>query len=311
MNHGSIETQNPDTGGGMRASVRGFRARLSSATATIVAVFTLASAVPINAFGQQRPLVTEDPETVSEGQVLVEAGYDYQYHIEFPVSGLTGNLHRVPLIGTSIGVGSRTEIQIDGGLFNRLSITERALDPPSAALDVTGDSTSSIQDLLVGAKIRLVAEGASRPGFGVRFATKLPLASNESGIGLDTTDFYTSLLAAKTVESVRIVVNLGLGILADPTLGDSQNNVLTYGVSFARAVTTATEVVGEVNGRADLSGDDPPPGTESRSMFRIGARYTRGTVRVDGAVLIGMTRPDPTFGVAAGLTYVFNAFQVP
>jgi hypothetical protein len=217
----------------------------------------------------------------------------------------------VPLVGTSIGVGSRTEIQIDGGLFNRLSITEREADPPSAPLDVTGDSTTSIQDLLVGAKIRLVAEGASRPGFGVRFATKLPLASNESGIGLDTTDFYTSLLAAKTVESVRIVVNLGLGILADPTLGDSQNNVLTYGVSFARAVTTATEVVGEVNGRADLSGDDPPPGTESRSMFRIGARYTRGTVRVDGAVLIGMTRPDPTFGVAAGLTYVFNAFQVP
>ena len=279
--------------------------------ATIVAMLALVSAWTVSASAQQRPLVTEDPETVSEGQVLVEAGFDYQYDIEFPVSGLTGNLLRVPLVGTSIGVGSRTEIQIDGGLFNRLSITERTPAPPSESLDVTGDSTSSIQDLLVGAKIRLVTEGTKRPGFGVRFATKLPLASNESGIGLDTTDFYTSLLAAKTVRSVRIVVNFGLGILADPTLGDSQNNVFTYGVSFARAMTTATEVVGEINGRADLSDDDPPPGTESRGVFRIGARYTRGTARVDGAMLFGFTRSDPTFGVAAGLTYVFNAFQVP
>ena len=279
--------------------------------ATIVAMLVFVSALTVSAAAQQRPLVTEDPETVSEGQVLVEAGFDYQHDIEFPAQGLTGNLLRVLVVGTSIGVGSRTEIQVDGGLFNRLSITERTPAPLSESLDVTDDSTSSIQDLLVGAKIRLVTEGASRPGFGVRFATKLPLASNESGLGLDTTDFYTSLLAAKTVRSVRIVVNFGLGILTDPTLGNSQNSVLTYGVSFARALTTATEVVGEINGRADLSDGDPPPGTESRSVFRFGARHTRGTVRVDGAVLFGFTRSDPTFGVAAGLTYVFNAFQVP
>ena len=295
----------------MGASVWGLGARLPRATATIVALFVLASALPIDAFGQQRPLVTEDPETVTEGQVLIEAGFDYQHSVEFPVSGLTGNLLRVPLVGASIGVGSRTEIQVDGGLFNRLSITERTEAPLSGSLDVTGDSTSSLQDLLVGAKIRLLAEGASRPGFGVRFTTKLPLASNESGLGLDTTDFYASLLLAKTVRTLRLVGNVGLGILTDPTLGNSQNKVLTYGVSFARALTTATEIVGEINGRADLAGDSPPPGTESRSLFRIGARHTRGTVRVDGALLLGITRLDPVFGATAGLTYVFNAFQAP
>jgi len=311
MNARSSVRPNPSAGGRLRITWACLSERFRRAMATIVAVLALVSALTVSASAQQRPLVTEDPETVSEGQVLVEAGFDYQYDIEFPVSGLTGDLLRVPLIGTSIGVGSRTEIQIDGGLYNHLSITERAPAPPSESLDVTGDSTSSMQDLLVGAKIRLVTEGASSPGFGVRFATKLPLASNESGLGLDTTDFYTSLLVAKTVRSARIVVNFGLGILADPTVGDSQNNVLTYGVSFARAMTNATEVVGEINGRADLSGDDPPPGTESRSVFRIGARHTRGTVRVDGAIFFGITRFDPTFGLAAGLTYVFNAFQVP
>ena len=105
--------------------------------------------------------------------------------------------------------------------------------------------------------------------------------------------------------------NVGLGILADPTRGDRQNDVLTFGVSFARAVTSGFEVVGEVNGRANTREGRPPPGTETRSMMRLGTRYTHGGGRVDGAVLVGMTSRDPTFGIAVGYTYVFNAFQVP
>ena len=86
---------------------------------------------------------------------------------------------------------------------------------------------------------------------------------------------------AKTVQSVRIVGNVGLGILGDPTRGDRQNDVLTYGLSFARAVPQAAELVGEVNGRADTRAGDPPPGTESRSTVRFGGRYTIGTLRAD------------------------------
>jgi hypothetical protein len=260
---------------------------------------------------QQRPLVTEDPETVGEGQVLVEAGLDYQHGAEFPVSGLKGNLLRLPVVGVSVGVSSIAEIQIDGGLTDHLSITERVPAPLSASLDVDANDTSSIQDLVIGAKVRLVGETETRPGFGVRFATKLPFSSLESGLGQDTTEFYASLLAAKTVQSVRMVINLGAGMLGDPTRVGTQSDVLTYGLSFARAATASTEVVGELNGRANFSGDVPPPGTESRSMLRLGARYTRGTVRADGALLVGITNSDPAFGVAAGLTYVFNAFRVP
>jgi hypothetical protein len=243
--------------------------------------------------------------------VLLEVGADYARDVEYPVSGLTGNLARMPLIGLSIGISSIAEVQIDGGLFNRLSITERAPAPLSRMVTATGGSTSSVEDVVMGTKVRLMTEGASRPGLGIRFATKLPNASNESGLGLDTTDFFFSLLAAKTIESVRMVTNVGLGILGDPTRGDRQNDVLTYGVSFARAATDATEVVGEINGRASLRGDGPPPGTESRSVLRLGARHTRGTIRADGALLFGIASEDPSFGVSVGVTYVFNAFRVP
>jgi hypothetical protein len=255
--------------------------------------------------------VTEDPETVGAGEVLLEVGADYARDVEYPVSGLTGNLVRMPVVGLSIGVSSIAEIQLDGGFFNRLSIADRVPAPLSGMVTATGSSTHSVEDIVMGTKVRLLTESGSRPGFGVRFATKLPNASNESGLGLDTTDFFFSLLAAKTIESVRMVTNVGLGILGDPTRGDRQNDVLTYGVSFARAATDATEIVGEINGRANLRGDGPPPGTESRSVLRLGARHTWSTVRADAGLIFGITSEDPSFGVSVGVTYVFDAFNVP
>jgi hypothetical protein len=266
---------------------------------------------PELAVAQQRPLMTEDPETIGAGRALVEAGFDYMRDVKFPVSGLEGHLRRFPLIGISLGIGSVGEVQVDGGLYNRLSITGRNPAPLAYMLTATGDTTWSIEDMVVGTKIRLVSEGVSRPAIALRSATKLPNASNESGLGLDTTDFFSSLLMAKTVQSVRVVGNIGVGFLGDPTRGDRQNDVITYGVSFARAVSTAGEVVGEINGRKDTREGEPPPGTESRSTVRFGARYTLGTWRADAAVLFGVTANDPGLGLAAGFTYVFNVPQAP
>ena len=267
--------------------------------------------LPSFSFAQQRPLVTEDPETIGAGRVLVEAGFDYGTGLFYPASGLEGDLLRVPLVGVSVGVSSIAEVQIDGGFFNRLSITQRSPAPLSDMVTATGDTTSSVEDLLIGMKIRLAPETASRPAIGFRFATKLPNASNESGLGLDTTDFFASLVGGKTVQSIRVVGNIGVGILGDPTRGDRQNDVLTYGFSLARAITQPAEIVAEVNGQIDTREGAPPPGTGSRGQVRVGARYTIGSWRADAAVLVGVTTRDPGVGFAAGFTYVFNAFKIP
>lgn len=277
----------------------------------IVLLAVLICTAPLAVFAQQRPLVTEDPETVGEGRILIESGLDYATDAEFPVSGLKGGLLRVPLIGVSIGISSIAEIQLDGGLYNHLSIDERRTAPLSSMVTATGDSTSDVEDIVIGTKIRLLSEGTSRPAVAFRFATRLPNASNEAGLGLDTTDFFAAGLLAKTVQSVRIVGNVGLGILGDPTRGDRQNDVVTYGVSFARALTQAAEVVGEINGRGNTRGDAAPPGTESRSIVRFGGRYTLGSLRADAAIFFGVTSHDPGVGVAAGFTYIFDAFRLP
>jgi hypothetical protein len=260
---------------------------------------------------QQRPMVTEDSEPVGAGRLLIESGIDYARDQQYPVSGLEGHLLRLPTIGFSVGLSSIAELQIDGGFYNRLSITKRQTAPLSGLVTAIGDRTTDVEDVVVATKIRMVGEGPGHPSVGIRFATRLPNASNESGLGLDTMDFFATLLGAKTVQSLRVVGNLGIGILSDPVTGNRQNDVVTYGASVARALTNRAEVVAEVNGRTSVRAGGAFPGTENRGRLLLGARYTPGSVRFDAGALIGLTTVGPTVGFTAGFTYVFNAFQVP
>lgn len=277
----------------------------------VFAALVAVAAVSSQALAQQRPLVTEDPEPVGAGRILLEAGLDHAREQKYPASGLTGNLTRLPVIGLSFGLSSIAELQIDGGFYNRLTITDRKPALLASMVTVPGTSTSDVEDFVVGTKIRLLQEKEGRPAIGLRFATKLPNAENESGLGLDTTEFYMSLLGAKTVESLRVVGNIGFGILPDPVQGARQNDVLTYGLSVARALSERAELVGELNGRISTRSGNPFPGTESRGRLNLGGRYTRGSLRLDASAFIGLNTVDPTIGFSTGFTYVFDAFKVP
>jgi hypothetical protein len=275
------------------------------------AVLLVCLATPRSSAAQQRPLVTEDPETIGAGLVLLEGGFDKQFQVSYPASGLEGDLLRLPTLGLSFGISSIAELQIDGGLYNRLNVMKREPAPLSHLLNFSGTSTHDVEDITIATKIRVLSETPGRPAFGIRFATRLPNASNESGLGLDTTDFTAAVLFGKTVQSIRFVGNVGLGILPDPVEGNRQNDVLTYGASVARAVQQGLEVVGEINGRLDTREGDPPVGTESRGAFRFGGRFTRGTVRIDAGVIVGLTSLDPSIGFTAGATWVFKGFTIP
>jgi len=279
----------------------------------VAAVAMLAMVVGArNAQAQSRPLATEDPEVVGAGQILVEAGVDYSQDMFYPASGLTGNLWRVGTFGFDFGVSSIAEIQLKGGIRDTLSITNRALAPLSYMLTIPSadTSTSDFPDGVIGAKVRFSPETATRPAMSVKFFTRLPNEGNESGLGLDTFDFNFNVLVGKTIQSSRVVGNVGFGILADPARGDSQNDVLNYGISFAQATMSGVEVVGEFNGRLNTRSGTPPIGTESRGAMRVGARFTHGAVRFDAAFLAGLTERDPTWGFTTGLTWVFKAFDV-
>lgn len=268
--------------------------------------------LPLSVYAQQRPLQTEDPETIGAGRILIEAGLNYDRDVYLPVSGLRGNLFTVPTLGVSLGVSSIAEIQMQIGGYQRMAITDRVMTAPFAGLLQLDDSgtTDDLEDMHVGAKVRLVSEGTHRPSIASRFSTRLPNAGNESGLGKDMQDFETSILLAKTVQSVRVVGNVGLLMLGNPTRPAAQDDLLFYNLSVARATSPTTEVVGEFVGRANFA-RTTTPGAEDRGLLRFGARYTRAGVRLDGGILLGLTPRDPEIGFTTGFTWVFNAVTIP
>ncbi len=275
-------------------------------TPALLLAALLVMAVSSRAQAQQRPLVTEDPEVIGAGRILFEAGVETGRNVQYPLSGLHGN--RVSLLaGWSFGLGRIGELQVDGG-YQWLGIDGR--EPALFADEVAPDITraTSVVDVTVATKVRVISETATRPSVGLRFATRLPNASNESGLGLDTTDFYVSALVGKTAGPIRIVANAGLGILGDPLNATAQKDQFLYGVSLARALTKNLEAVAEAAGRSVISSGTPPPGLEAQGEARAAMRYTRGSVRLDGGLLIGITRQSPDFGVMIGMTIVGQAW---
>ena len=276
---------------------------------TFILVLVLAAARP--ALGQQRPLKTEDPETVGSGRALIEAGLDYNRDVFLPVSGLRGNHITVPAFGLSLGVSSIAEIQLDWGIYQKLNITEQVAGAPlSDLLLVDDDRTDDFGDIHIGAKVKLLSETARRPAIGSWFSTRLPNAGNESGLGKDVQDFASAVTIGKTVQSVRVVANIGMLMIGRPTEAVAQDDLLIYGLSVARAVSANSELVGEFVGRANFA-NLVTPGAEDRGLLRFGARYTKSGVRIDGGILLGLTSYDPEFGLTAGLTWAFDAFKVP
>ncbi len=283
--------------------------RLWHLRAIVLSAACLAAGVaPVSA--QQRPIATEDPETIGAGRVLLEGGITYGSDLEIPIYGLSGDAWRIPSLGVSIGLGSIVEFQIDSG-WNRMHVTRRGPGPLAPILDFEGDQTAALADVVLATKFRIVPEAARRPSFGFRMATKLPNASNQSGLGTDMTDVSFAVLVGKTIRSVRVVGNLGVVIVGDPTQTAVQYDPTIYGLSLARAVAPGFDVVMEIEGRWEPYKDTPPPAAENRAAVRGGLRFTRGAVRVDAGLSAGFGAIEPNVGFTTGVTWVFDAFHVP
>ncbi len=250
---------------------------------------------------QHRPLVTQDPEVIGDGRVLVESGVETGSHIWYPVSGLTGDRVAWP-VGVSLGLGSVTELQIDSG-YQWLAIDRRDFAPLDFRVG-PGERTSDVIDVTLAMKVRMVTESARRPSLGVRLATELPNASNESGLGLDTLNFVGSILIGKTVGACRLVANGGVALLSDVVQGSLQHDAFVGGISVAYALRPSVDLVGELAGRQVLFADRPPIGAEPRGQLRSAVRYTRGAWRVDAGLIVGTTRQEPDLGLSMGLTWV-------
>ena len=260
----------------------------------------------LSARAQQRPLLTEDVDIIPPGTMRIEAGIDFLQGARFPVSGLTGDLTRVGVIGVSIGFAPNVEFQIEGVAQNFLSINSRGPSAIPLSLAAGANSANDTGDFILWTKFKLRSETRRGPSLGFRFGVQLPNSNQARGIGLNQTNAYGSILVGKKFGRAgrfNTFGNLGIAILTAPTQLFSQNDLVTYGAAGIFRLNKQFSIAGEVNGRANTRPGNGPLGTESQSEARLGMQIRASGLRFDFAGIKGLTRFTHDTGVTVGVTY--------
>ena len=277
--------------------------RISSARCALLLLVLLCAG---SVSAQQRPLLTEDVDIIPPGTLRIEVGIDFVQNAKFPLSGLTGDLTRVGVIGINVGLSPNVEFQIDGVAQNVLSVNSITVPSP-IPLNLAGTtSTNDTGDFTLSTKIKLRNETRHGPSLGFRFGVQLPNSSQGRGIGLNQTNAYGLVLIGKKFGRdgrVNMFGNLGLGILTAPLELFQQNDVLLYGLASIIRLNKNISFAGEINGRASTRGGLAPLGTESQSEARLGMQIKASGLRFDFAGIAGLTDFSPRSGVTFGVTY--------
>jgi hypothetical protein len=284
--------------------------------ATFKAFLLLACSAVISftANAQQRPLITEDVDIIPPGTVRIEAGLDFMQGAKYTVSGINGDLTRVGVIGISFGMGPNVEFQIEGVAQNFVGINSRGASAIPLNLAPGANSTNDTGDFTLSAKFKLRNETKRGPSLGFRFGVSLPNSSQSTGIGLNQTNAYGSILFGKKFGQdgrFNTFGNLGMAILTAPTELFSQNDVLTYGMAGIFRINKQFSIAGEVNGRANTRPGNGPLGTESQSEARLGMQIRASGLRFDFAGIKGLTGFSPNSGFTVGVTYDTPAVFAP
>jgi hypothetical protein len=255
---------------------------------------------------QQRPLLTEDVDIIPPGSMRIEAGIDFLQGARYSVSGLTGDLTRVGVIGINIGFAPNVEFQIEGVAQNFLSINSRGPSAIGLSLAPGANSANDTGDFTLATKIKLRSETSRGPSLGFRFGVQLPNSNQTRGIGLNQTNAFGSILVGKKFGRdgrLNTFGNVGIAILTAPTTLFTQNDVVTYGMAGIFRLNKQFSLAGEVNGRVNTRPGNGPLGTESQSEARLGMQIRASGLRFDFAGIKGLTSFSPNSGVTIGVTY--------
>ncbi len=266
----------------------------------------LFASVPLAA--QNRPLRTVDAETVPPGTLRAQVGFDFLQDVDFPLSGLSGDLTSVGVIGLRLGVGKMIEVQLEGAVQNFLDIKPGASFVP---LELAGQrSAHDVGDFSLLTKIRIFGETDHRPSLAMRFGFKMPNSKQNNGIGTNSTDVFALFILQKHFGRLNVFSNLGIAILQATNTQFKQNDVLLFGGAFTYPLHRRVNLVGEVAGRKSTRKISVElAGTESHSQARLGFQILAGGFMWDVAGIAGISKDDPRSGFTFGLSKDIKLFD--
>jgi hypothetical protein len=211
------------------------------------------SSIPIILLSQQYPISTETPQILPAGGAHAEVGFGRYEDQTFPLSGLEGTLTKLGILRFGFSYDNNVELQFEGTILDLLDVKSRreAFDSAEATTNsVTGD----IGDFTLWTKFRLISEYHFFSTVSIRFGVQLPNASNESGLGIDEFDFYSSFLFEKHYAGIRWVVNAGLGILGNPARLSDQHDTFIFAFGSYIPIRENSTIVLETAGRTGHQG---------------------------------------------------------
>jgi hypothetical protein len=269
----------------------------------------LAQLFVISVAAQDRPLQTPDTQTVPAGTLRAEVGFDFLQGINFPVSGLTGDLTSVANLDLRMGVGRIVEVQLEGAVQNFLDVKHQV--PGITPIVLTAlNSTHDVGDFSLYTKVRIWSESPRRPALAIRFGYMIPNSNQARGISTNTTNIFASLILQKHFWRLNTFGTAGVAILQAPGGTFSQNDVLTYGAAFIFPLHKRVNLAGEVYGRYNSRKITPVlTGTESRAQARGGFQIFAGGFQWDVAGIAGLTKRDASSGFTFGLSRDVRLFD--
>jgi hypothetical protein len=256
---------------------------------------------------QSLPLRTPDANIVPTGVLRAQGGFDFLQNIDYPLSGLSGDLTSMGVLNMRLGVGQRTEVQLQGTVQNFLQVHGRVPAPVTPVL--TGaNSTNDVGDFSLWTKLLLLREHRA-PAVAFRFGFLMPNTNQARGIGNNATNVYASVILQKHIGRLKAFGDTGIGILQSPNAKFSQNDELLYGGALSYPLNRRAHVVAEVAGRYSSRALTPALyGTESRAEGRMGLVVSGGGFQWDMAAILGVYPNDPSTGFTFGVSRDLRIF---
>ena len=264
------------------------------------ATLVLLAAAP--AFGQTRPLQTEEAATAPGGRMVFETGVAAIANEPSYITGKERTRWDGPLLRFVYSPADRVELDVEW------------VARVGASGEQGGEGVSDWGDVTLRAKLRLWEGKGRKPTLGARFGVTLPETSfNDAtfhplGLGPNTLRVFAQALVTQPVGRARLHANAGLLTFDEVFRAHEQRDFLLYGLALTVPLGKSLEGVAEVAGRAG----DGMPGAEPRSEARAGLRFGRGRVRGDVALRRGLALADGTWGATLGLTWTIRpSSEVP
>lgn len=234
-----------------------------------------------------------------------------QTDIEFGVTKQpdASELYNIPRVRVTYGLSDWADLTFE---YEYLAVEDTDFIVYDSGTVKTGHDEVGTGDLRI--KLKVVPYEFNFHKMGFQFSTKLPNASQSSGLGTNETDFTWQVLFSSDWGRLKTHLNAGMAVLGDPTRNSDQNDFFIWGVGGEYALTNSLTVMGELEGSTaaenEVKGFTENIAENSEGMARARARLALtgpvGDWRWGVSGFKGLNSHTEDWGVQVGLSRTWD-----